>query len=261
MPLVRIVSAGASFLLFLAVTLTGAAAQTAPDGAAGQPLPLLQFIHKGRASKPKFRPHPEFARRSAKKKPIERKIAKRTFIKRHRALAEARHAVRPARVTAQASASTSAQNVWPSAAIAAPIGTASLAPDQVAAPVATEAVVDTNPNQIVASGHSVPTAVPSGGNAGNIAPAQAATPNSLSAANVAANGSKPAAKTTAPQSAAATPVVRAMVVKAEPPSANAADPVGSASWIAHVLAALGGAIAAGAVAWFLIRPAPEGNYG
>jgi hypothetical protein len=260
MPLVRIVSAGASFLLFLAVTLTGAAAQTAPDGAAGQPLPLLQFVHKGRVSRPKLRPHPELARRLAKRKPIERRIAKRTFIKRHGALAEARHAIRP-RVIAQAAAGAPGQDIWPSAETAAPAGIASLAPDQVPAPVATEAVVDTNPNQIVASGHSVPTAMPSGGNTDNVAPAPAASPNSLPAANVAARGSTPTAKTTAPQSGAATPVVRAMVVKAEPQSANPADPIGSASWIAHVLAALGGAIAAGAVAWFLIRPAPERTYG
>ncbi len=41
---------------------------------------------------------------------------------------------------------------------------------------------------------------------------------------------------------------------------NAAT-VGSASWIAQVLAALGGAIAAGAVAWFLIGSGPVRTYG
>jgi len=38
-------------------------------------------------------------------------------------------------------------------------------------------------------------------------------------------------------------------------------PVGSATWIAQVLAALGGAVAAGAVAWFLIGYAPQRSYG
>ncbi len=40
-----------------------------------------------------------------------------------------------------------------------------------------------------------------------------------------------------------------------------AGPVGSASWIAQVLAALGGAVAAGAVAWFLIGSGPLRTYG
>lgn len=40
-----------------------------------------------------------------------------------------------------------------------------------------------------------------------------------------------------------------------------ASPVGSVSWIAQVLAALGGAIAAGAVAWFLIGGGPQRSYG
>jgi len=49
---------------------------------------------------------------------------------------------------------------------------------------------------------------------------------------------------------------RAMLYRPSTPS-----PVGSASWIAQLLAALGGAIAAGLVAWFLIRPAPRRHYG
>jgi hypothetical protein len=48
-----------------------------------------------------------------------------------------------------------------------------------------------------------------------------------------------------------------MVATADPPNPN---PVGSPTWIAHVLAALGGAIAAGGVAWFLINPLPARSY-
>jgi hypothetical protein len=40
-----------------------------------------------------------------------------------------------------------------------------------------------------------------------------------------------------------------------------ASTVGSASWIAQALAALGGAIAAGTVAWFLIGAGPVRTYG
>jgi hypothetical protein len=37
--------------------------------------------------------------------------------------------------------------------------------------------------------------------------------------------------------------------------------VGSAGWTAQVMAALGGAVAAGAVAWFLIGAGPQRTYG
>jgi hypothetical protein len=40
-----------------------------------------------------------------------------------------------------------------------------------------------------------------------------------------------------------------------------ASAVGSASWIAQVLAAFGGAVAAGVVAWFLIGGGPQRMYG
>jgi hypothetical protein len=40
-----------------------------------------------------------------------------------------------------------------------------------------------------------------------------------------------------------------------------ASAVGSASWIAQVLAALGGAVTAGTVAWFLIGGGPQRSYG
>jgi hypothetical protein len=53
------------------------------------------------------------------------------------------------------------------------------------------------------------------------------------------------------------PPARAMVMKPDRPASD----VGSASWIAQVLAALGGAVAAGSVAWFLIGSATLRQYG
>ena len=53
------------------------------------------------------------------------------------------------------------------------------------------------------------------------------------------------------------PAKQVMVTTAEPQNPN---PVGGPTWIAHVLAALGGAIAAGAVAWFLINPLTVQSY-
>jgi hypothetical protein len=49
--------------------------------------------------------------------------------------------------------------------------------------------------------------------------------------------------------------VAAVAMQAEP------TPVGSAPWIAQLFAALGGAITAGAVAWFLIGSGPVRTYG
>jgi hypothetical protein len=259
MPHTRIFTAGASVFLLLAVTLTGAAAQSATTGTAGQPLPLLQFVHHGgKRSEAKSRRHPKLVEKFAKKKTIEHRIANRAFSKPRKAIADAQPAPTPSPTLAQApvqeqspaqahfqsAASAFPQNMWPAADPATP-DAMTPAPDPASGSVTTEAVVDTNPNQIVTGGHSV----------------QAALPNGLNGPDAAPNGGNPTPKTTTPQSAAATPVVHAMVVKADTQSVSPPSQVGSASWIAHVLAALGGAIAAGAVAWFLIRPAPERTYG
>ena len=45
------------------------------------------------------------------------------------------------------------------------------------------------------------------------------------------------------------------------PRHEATESVGSASWIAQMLAALGGAVAAASVAWFLIGSGPVRTYG
>ena len=49
----------------------------------------------------------------------------------------------------------------------------------------------------------------------------------------------------------------ATIALAHEPTSN----VGTASWIAQILAALGGAVAAGAAAWFLMGSAPQRTYG
>jgi hypothetical protein len=54
------------------------------------------------------------------------------------------------------------------------------------------------------------------------------------------------------------PAAEAVVAAQAPRSTS---PVGSASWFAQVLAALGGAVAAGSAAWFLIGSAPQRTYG
>lgn len=258
-PLSRLIAASASFFLLLTATLTSATAQSAPGGTAGQPMPLLQFVHhktfvphkslaphRSKVSRAKERPHPKVAEKLTIKRPVRHEFAKRVFAKPRKVIAAARP------VPVHAAVSTPVQNIWPTVHTVAPADNALLTPDRTPGPVTTVAVVDTDPNQIVAGSHSVQAALPTGLNA------NAVTPDPVK--NVASAPVKKVAKTQVPVPSAAKPVVHAMVVKAL--RANGpATPIGSASWIAHVLAALGGAIAAGAVAWVLIRPAPERNYG
>jgi hypothetical protein len=250
MPRIRIATAGASILVFLAVTLGSAAAQYDATFSVGKPLPLLQFTqHKVNTRVP---PHPKLAVMAAKKKKVFReRIARHLAAKPHRAIVDARRAPAPAKIARDAAPENSAtpqnaampENSWPTASAATADAMPTLAPDQSPPPVTTAPTVNADPDQIVTGGHSVQTALPNGLD-------QAAPP-----------AAAPAKDQTAATATAPAPVVHAMVVTAEPQNASSPSPIGSASWIEHVLAALGGAITAGAVAWFLIKPAPERTYG
>ena len=71
------------------------------------------------------------------------------------------------------------------------------------------------------------------------------------------------------QNAPATAATPGTVAAAEPASDTVTvaraheetNHVGSASWIAQILAALGGAVAAGSAAWFLMGSGPQRTYG
>ncbi len=85
-----------------------------------------------------------------------------------------------------------------------------------------------------------------------------ASPDDLNAIDRAAEDSHDApAGLPARQRRVATPVQTVLAA----PVHNDANPVGSASWIAQVLAALGGAVAAGVTAWFMIGTGPQRIYG
>lgn len=166
--------------------------------------------------------------------------------------------------------------------------------------VSTVAVVDASPNEILAGNHTVDGTDLSGGSSpiapakaqqASAPPVQAAAPApdrsggpavgvTRTAANIPASAfaapppvpaAEPAVAAAQPAAPAPAPVATktASAVAAPVPAAHALvsataqprSPVGSASWIAHLLAALGGALTAGVVAWFLIRPTPERTYG
>jgi hypothetical protein len=89
-------------------------------------------------------------------------------------------------------------------------------------------------------------------------PVQVAQVDTVSPVDVAPDQPHDAVNTTKASSPAPSgPIQQVTVATAEPRNPN---PVGSPIWIAHVLAALGGAMAAAAVAWALINPLPVRSY-
>jgi len=255
MPTVRIVTTGALVAAVFGAAIASAAAQGTTQSA-GRPLPLLQFIHKTSKTKPLA--HPKVAAKVAakvgRKKVAKRRIARRAIAKLPKAIArrKAVSAVPPKAVSAtprtpKVAAAAPLPDMWPAAGTVAPAMTGMLAPPQSTPPVSTEAVVETDPNQII-SGNTVQ--VPSPDQINSVVPA---TDNHEQTASEETPKTAAPANPTPPEATATAIVARAVI---ENP-----DPVGSASWIEQVLAALGGALTAGVVAWFLIRPGSQQTYG
>ncbi len=221
MQRIRVVFASALAAIAVALTVNAAVAQTGDT--AGQPLTLLAGLHP-----------PHVAKTAAHARPAHRKIAKleRKRVATHsRAVAEAE----PAAPTAP-EPTAMPDNAWPTPPQPAPDNTVA------AAPAATPASNDTAPSTIVMNGQTV----------------EVASPDHLNAIDRAAENNHDApAGLPADRADAATPVQTVLAV----PVHDDAGPVGSASWIAQVLAALGGAVAAGVTAWFMIGPGPQRMYG
>ncbi len=256
----RIAVMGASSLLVLAATLAGGAAQAA----SGAPLPLLQIDHATTAVHAHHKAAIRIARTKSHDRTDHRHIARRVHAKTRVAYAGRDLPAPP--TTPQATpphAASGPQNIWPAPGAGsagnvetpgtspADNGMAAVAPAPAAEGVTTEQVVDTSPNGILNGSHTVPAAMPA-----PVAPAASAPKPQPVAAQPAPPSHSPPVKVAAVTPAAPKPAVHAMLFKPSTPTS-----IDSASWIAQLLAALGGAIAAGAIAWFLIRPKPEQNYG
>ncbi len=146
-------------------------------------------------------------------------------------------------------ASAKAKPVRPMQAVAAvaPEAADAAAPAEIAVaePVAelAPAFTDPMPSEVTIAGQSV----------------QVVSPDEVNEIDLATNDVEAAAPTAAPS-----PIVEAapqsVAAKAAPPQGDARE-VSNASWIAQMLAALGGAFAAGSLAWFLIGPVPQRMYG
>jgi hypothetical protein len=226
----RTVIAGAIF----ALAATGASAQTASE-VPGKPLALVPIAQQ--AAKPKARPPTHVARKFTARRLVKRRGAEHAPPKPHSTLAAATPAPQPVQNTAAALPA----NIWPAADTTAAAAGPALAPAATAtaptAKVTTEQVVDTTRNDVVVDGHTMQVASPAG-----LSTVDPVGDGATTAANAAPSQSKPAQPA---------PVVHTLAFV---PSPDQPSHVWSASWIAQVLAALGGAITAAIVAWFLILP-------
>ncbi len=225
---IRIVAAG---VLVSVMTVGGAMAQTASG--AGKPIQLLQVVTQ--PGKTKMKSHT--------KRIIKIRTAAERTGKRHHVAARRRpiHVADAAKTVAPAAPAVAPADVWANATpVAAPASVASAAPEPPATPAL---AAEPTPNELVVGGQTV----------------HVVSPDNVNEIDRAADA-QPAPSAAATQSAVA-------AVKPPPDTATVArahdetNHVGSASWIAQVLAALGGAVAAGSAAWLLMGSAPQRTYG
>jgi hypothetical protein len=228
MPNIRIDTGRATLaaLLFAAsMTATGALAQTATDSAPGKPLQLVQNIKP--ASK-------AVATKSTK---TAAKAASKTKATRHRTFAQRKRAPAPAQIAQGPADARSTAPALPFAGAAA-VAALSLLP------------AETMPSELVVGGQTV----------------QFGSPEKLNEIDLAAKDDIASAGAANPQPGndVAEAAAKSDLANAPPQSlANTAAPseIGSTAWLLQVLAALGGAVAAGSAAWLLIGSAPQRMYG
>lgn len=251
MPGIRVICVGLGTAIAVALAVGGAQAQTAPSEPVGKPLALLAGLrppHEGKAHEAKARGRAKAPYRAAEKAAAKRPHTARKVAARHsRHVALKKHERRGRTLAATATIadlpprSAPPANDWSTVATPAPAAIT-------AAPMPTDVAVAPTPPK-TANGDSLNASAVVNGqtaqvdahnpvNSLDLAATQEATPNAQ--ANIAEATS---------QTVLAAPVHRDT------------SPVGSASWIAQVLAAFGGAVAAGAVAWFLIGGGPVRTYG
>jgi hypothetical protein len=231
----------------------GAAAQSAEP--VGGPLQLLKLMHPGKSE---ARPRVKLAKPATAKSASERsakssiksstktRVASRKKLRSYFAVAERKR--RQVESALQAAAPPASDNASPAAPTAMTADAATLAPVQ-QMPAAPQIVAPTagTASQLVIDGQTVQVASADEVNEIDLAASDAGV------ANAASRGPRLASNTPASavaESAAQSEPTSAALVEAPTPEMS------TTSWILQVLAALGGAIAAGTVAWFLMRSAP-----
>jgi hypothetical protein len=234
----RVIVGGAIGWLFICGLFGGqAAAQTASTEPVGKPIQLLQLTHP-----PEAKPH-------------ERSAAKRTS-KSHLA---AKKSASP-KLASKESTSNGAPHVTAVVAAAAAPQAPPAPPSETAWPVATQASVAESAAAVPATLQPGPAIAPPSELVIDGQTVRVASPDDANEIDLATNeqGALPAA---APAVKAASTETAAPADKSDSAAAavsqTPSSKVGSTSWLMQVMAALGAAVAAGSVAWFLIGSAPQ----
>jgi hypothetical protein len=231
----------------------GAAAQTAE--AVGGPMQLLQLTHPGKSES---KSHTKLAAKhatkssakSAARSSSKTRIASRKKLLAHVIVAERkRHRLQS---ETQVAAAPASDNAWPAAPTAMAADAATLTPVQQTppAPQIVAPVLGT-PSELVVDGQTIRVASAEEANEIDLAA------NDAIAASDASRGPMIASKvamTELTEPAAKPDSASAAMVQAATADAS------TTSWILQMLAALGGALAAGTVAWFLLGSAPQRIY-
>lgn len=245
----RGVTTGAVILFISGVAINVAVAQTATTDAPGKPLQLLRIIEA--PARPKAVAHNRIYAA------LHRGATAARNLKRHTVVAEAK--VEQSEPTVQ-DASPPGVSVE-DADTAPPTTFAAADPAPAPSAPAIGALVVGNQLVGVASQADVNAldlaADKTGAASANASPANA-TPVDAAPSNKAAALSAPAVAVVSDTTSKADFF---KVAAATPVSQAAALAVGSPGWIAQVMAALAGAVAAGTIAWFLIGSAPQRTYG
>lgn len=253
MSKLRIASALVLAAIAGALTVGAAAAQTTGSEPAGQPLALLAGLrpphatttHELHAHRTKTMSHAGTANGASKKTAAATRM-KRTALAGNtgRTVAAPPPAANlPVQTASDALPENSAQ-------------TPQTAPPQTALPslaAAADNALAPAPDAVAADSQPVSGSVVVDGQTVEVAP-----PDQVNAIDLAADDHRDAAAMVADHDDAAAPAVRTVLAA---PARQYPGAVGSVSWMAQILAALGGAVAAGAVAWFLIGSGPQRMYG
>jgi hypothetical protein len=239
MQRIGIVNAGAflSILLFVSGTAGGSAmAQTATDRTPGKPLQLLKI---DKHSKPAPKPLAKSAAKSSHKS----RLAAKTRTNPHRLAALAKRPHLPV----QTAAAPSSADIPPPINSAPPADVAAAEP----APLPASPSAAQTPSEVVVAGQTV----------------QVTSPSDVNEIDLAANDHVVETTDAAPAIASASPLREGADAAPKADSLTAApgqpqqSKVGSTSWLLQVMAALGGAVTAGSLAWFLIGSTPQRTYG
>ena len=226
-------SAFVSINLFVSASAT---AQTAAGSASGNPLQLMRVAEQPQQTKKSHA-------RSLAKSSAKSRLTARNRTKTHGTVANAADQGAPA----PASEQTSTATIWPVVNTLSPTALAATAPPAWPAPdqAATEMVVGGQTVHVVSADDV--NELDLAAKAETAMPSDAALP-----------AGAPATTSLARETDELGP--KADLLKAADVEQSGA-PVGSASWILQVLAALGGAATAASLAWFMIGATPQRTYG